>query len=200
MTDIHDLDPLDRLDYRIEMKLIDKDPDPEVKEWVNRQLRQYSALVRRVTGPEAYQDFVLTYVRRERTKLQESADSDRNPYDENRERPLCTCGLECAIQEAREPIEFKQYDSIDAAIRAFKRTHPGHPLVLDEARDAWATQEGDLKLLYRRLLTALVNNEIPDWDDEDELLQSLKERREDVEDETDVTKNDPLESDKYVSV
>lgn len=150
-----------KLLYKIHTYRIDDSKPAEVKLWAGKQLREHTELINRVTGDRAHQDFVLTYIRREKTKFQEPADSRRNPYDERREDPLCTCGLECAIQKGDEPSQFREHDDLDTAIRAFKREHPGHPLVLDEARESFYEELGEAKDLLRLIIVAFRHEEVP---------------------------------------
>lgn len=161
MLDINHPESVPKLLEKIHYYRIDDSKPAEVKLWADRLLREHTTLVNRVTGDHSHQDFLLTYIRREKTKFQESADSRRNPYNERREKPLCTCGLECAIQKGHEPAEFSQHDDLDTAVRAFKRAHSGHPLVLDEAREAYYDELGRAKDLLRLLLVAFRHEVVP---------------------------------------
>jgi len=150
----------------------------EVTRWVDMMLREIETQVLRVIGERAHQDYILTHIKREKTKLQQPTDSRKNPYNKDRERPLCTCGLECAIQSADEPAEFKEIDDLDEAIRAFKRSHPGHPIVLDEAREAYYEEVAEVRDILRELVLALMHDEIPDYGNSvAELRASLAENR-----------------------
>jgi len=151
---------------------------PELKRWADRMLREYETKLQRVLGENAHQDYLLTHIKREKTKLQVPANSPQNPYDEERDTPLCTCGLECAIQSAEEPVEFRRNDDLDTAVRAFKRSHPGHPIVLDEARDAYYEDVAEVRDVLRLLMVAFQHDEIPDYGDSvAELRASLADRR-----------------------
>jgi hypothetical protein len=160
-TSILEMSTVMKLQHRIHTNRLRESRDADVKRWVDSELRRHAAPIRRVSGEKVFQNFVLTYIKREKVKFQEPADSRQNPYDEARERPLCTCNEDCAIKAADQPVEFRRYENLDAAIRAFKRSHPGHPLVLDDARDAWYELVSDVEELLRLLLNALIDNEIP---------------------------------------
>jgi hypothetical protein len=166
-----------KLQHRIHTNRLRESRDGEVKRWVDRELRRHAAPIRRVSGENVFQNFILTYLKREKVKFQEAADSRQNPYGESRDRPLCTCNEDCPIKAADEPVEFKRRENLDAAIRAFKRRHPGHPIVLDDARDEWYEQVSDVEDLLRLLLNALIDNEIPTREDiagsDNELLDAL---------------------------
>lgn len=184
---------IEELLFEVNTERIREHP-PEIKRWADMMLREFETELSRVTGTQAHQDYILTHIKREKTKLQEPADSPRNPYDEGRERPLCTCGLECAIQSAEEPAEFRECDDLDTAIRAFKRSHPGHPIVLDEARERYYETVAEVRDLLRQLLIAYEHDEIPAYGDSvEDVRESLAERRAgDGEDESE-TPADPDE-------
>lgn len=147
---------------------------PEVKEFAIRRLRENRGLIELVSRDGGYQDFLLSYIQEEREKYNSRL---KHPEGETRDRPLCTCSWDCELKTGDEPAEFEQYDSIDEAIRAFKRAHDGRPVVLDEAREAWGEQVGEVETLYRRLCNALTNNEIPRWGADDDLRELLARRR-----------------------
>jgi hypothetical protein len=171
-----DMSPTERVVYEIHKHRLKERIDTDVKLWVDKQLRQYNQLIERVTGDDAYHDFLLTYIKREQIKYQADALDRPNPYDERRERPLCTCTHECPIQSANQPVEFRQHDDLDVAIRKYKQNHTGHPIVLDDAREAWSEKVGDALFLLRSLLNALTNNQIPDVDEDEDLIEQLRER------------------------
>lgn len=177
-----------KLQHRIHRNRLRESRDQEVKRWVDRELRRQAAPIRRVSGDNVFQNFILTYLKREKVKFQEPADSRKNPYGETRERPLCTCNTDCVIKSADEPVEFQREENLDSAIRAFKRGHPGHPIVLDDAREEWYEHVSDVEELLRLLLTAIIDNQIPDVDKEEtdnELLVNLEfpETNDDNDDE-----------------
>lgn len=148
--------------------------DPEVKEWVNRKLRANRGLIELVSRDGGYQDFVLSYIQSEREKFHATLE---HPSGETRDKRLCTCTWDCELKRGDEPAEFRKHDDLDAGIRAFKRNHDGRPIVLDEAREAWGEQVGEVETLLRRLVTAMSNNCIPEWADDDDLRHLLEERR-----------------------
>jgi len=152
-----------------------------VKAWADRLLHEYEPMISRVTGEESHRDILLTHIKREKTKFQVPADSPLNPYDENRDRPLCTCGQECAIQRADEPAQFRRYDDLDDAVRAFKRGHPGHPLVLDEARGLYYDDIGTVKTVLRLIILAVRHEEIPqEGETPEEMLAALEQQASDA--------------------
>lgn len=190
-----------KLQHRIHTNRLRESRDGEVKRWVDRELRRHAAPIRRVSGENVFQNFILTYLKREKVKFQEPAESRQNPYGESRDRPLCTCNEDCAIKAADEPVEFKRYENLDAAIRAFKRRHPGHPLVLDDARDAWYEHVSDVEDLLRLLLNAIIDNEIPPEEElegrDNDLIQSLvlPETNHDDNDDEDAGEDDDGKAD-----
>ena len=165
---------LESLFDSIDETLDGQSTDPEVKEFVNRKLRDNRGLIELVTREGGYQDFLLSYIQSEREKFNARLE---HPSGETREKPLCTCEWDCEMKRGDEPTEFRTHDSLDAGIRAFKRNHDGRPLVLDEAREAWGEQVGEVETLLRRLVTAMSNNCIPEWAEDDDLRNLLEERR-----------------------
>lgn len=190
---IFEMSTVMKLQHRIHTNRLRESRDQEVKRWVDRELRRQAAPIRRVSGDNVFQNFVLTYLKREKVKFQEPADSRKNPYNESRERPLCTCNTDCVIKSADEPVEFQREENLDAAIRAFKRGHPGHPIVLDDAREEWYEHVSDVEELLRFLLNAIIDNEIPEIGETDnELLQNveLPETNHDDDNDEDVEADD----------
>jgi len=150
-----------RLKRHIHAHLQQEPVDPKRRKWVKEMLFEYSADIRRAQEGN-YQDFLVTYIKREKFKYQYPPDSSKNPAGENRERPLCTCGEGCEIMAAEEPYQFKEHDDLEQGIRAYKREHPGAVLVLDEAREEWYEMQGRVENILLELIIVLNGGEIPD--------------------------------------
>jgi len=150
-----------RLKRRIHTQLQLESVDSKRRKWVKEMLFEHSADIRRAQEGN-YQDFLVTYIKREKFKYQYPPESSKNPDGETRERPLCTCGEGCEIMAAEEPYQFKEYDDPEKGIRAYKREHPGAVLVLDEARKEWYEMQGRAESILHGLLIVLNGGDIPE--------------------------------------
>lgn len=154
--------------------------EPAVKEWAADELAEVQEdLDLVIRGDEGYEDFLLTFIGRERERYLSRGDPDR-PYDEPRERPLCTCNdIGCALKQGELPTEIRHSDGLQAGIREFKRGHSGDPIVLDHAgeppgaRQVWSKKRQRVWRVLRRVKTYLQKSQ-SEPPTEDELGDGLE--------------------------
>jgi len=152
---------IERLKRRIHTHLQRESVPAEKRKWVREKLLEYAADIRRAQEGN-YQDFLVTYIKREKFKFQYPPDHSKNPTGEARERPLCTCGEGCEIMGGEEPYQFKEHDDLEAGVRAYKREHPGTVIVLDDAREEWYQMQASVENILLELTIVLNGGDIPD--------------------------------------
>jgi len=152
---------IERLKRRIHTHLQRESIPAEKRKWVREKLLEHAADIRRAQEGN-YQDFLVTFIKREKFKYQYPPDHSKNPSGENRERPLCTCGEGCEIMAGEEPYQFKEHDDLEAGVRAYKREHPGTVIVLDDAREEWYQIQARVESILLELIIVLNGGDIPD--------------------------------------
>lgn len=152
---------------------------PETKEYANHRLRDLRPQLLEVTRADAYEDHLLTTLQAERDKFQlyRRTDPDErpqaleeSPYEDLREKPVCTCSgklaHQCPIKRGRLPREVRTASDLDAGIREFKAAHGGNPVVLVDAQRDWGDRVGEVEYKLREILSVLSADRIPedaDW-------------------------------------
>lgn len=126
--------------------------DGDVEAWVNDQLADVRADAHALEGDRAFEHYVINYVAREFSRIQ----------DHEREEPLCSCRNRCPVKEGKIPAAVRMADSLDDGIRRYKQQHVGKPVVLIEAYQAFSRDVARIETRYERIKTAMVRNEVPD--------------------------------------
>ena len=97
-----------------------------LKDWANEEVYALQPELDLVLqGDDGYEDFLLDEIQREVEKYQ-ARSVDSAPYDELRERPLCTCDdLGCSLKRGKIPSAIRHADSLTLGIRRFKQSQIG---------------------------------------------------------------------------
>jgi len=135
------LDAIRRLEKDIHDHRLDPSVDTRVKLWARARRSEIRSELELVTRPGGYEDFILSYLQREAAKYKAYLDGEpaAHPYGGERTRQLCSCtSSECPLKEERLPRQLDDAESLDRGIVRFRHAHRGHPLLLDEAREAFA--------------------------------------------------------------
>lgn len=126
--------------------------DPARKMEVNEYLQECRAPLAAVGDGDAFETFLTTHLNRQYDRYQATGDGDR--VAEPRDRPLCTCeNAFCPLKEGRVPEAVRAAPDLERGIRSYAQDHTGDPLVLTEAREAYADHQGRL---YGALVVASV--------------------------------------------
>lgn len=123
----------------------------ETKLWAINRLEDARTPIITILRGDAYEDFLLSYIRRERAQFRAGG----------RDRRLCRCTWDCPIKQGSLPMELDTADNIDSGIRAYKRAHAAQPIVLDEARKQWAIRVSQLESVLNEIYAALASDERP---------------------------------------
>lgn len=150
-----------------------RDPsvDVRVKMWAKGELAELRPHLAEVRRDGAYQDFLLSYIQREAVKMKARLNGDPydHPFDGTRDQPVCTCDGACPLKREELPKEFRDAPTIDEGARRFRHAHPGHPIVVDDGRQAYAQLVGDVEDSLVRIVVGLANNCTPgdeEWPDD----------------------------------
>lgn len=131
--------------------------DEEMKDWANQQLREIQPDLDTVLEfDDGYRSFLLDYIPREVEKFR--ADTvEQIPYDELREKPICTCGdVGCQLKGGRLPHAVTEADTIEDGIERFKQEHRGSPEVLLDAAEEWRKMHRDCWFVLRHIEAHMV--------------------------------------------
>lgn len=139
--------------------------DERLKDWANEELRGVQEDLDRVLRfDDGFEDHLLDYIPREVEKWQ-SDSVDEIPYDDLRERPICTCDdLGCPLKNARLPEAVRDADDLQQGIKSWKQEHEGSPEVLIDGVEAWNETRAEVWHTLRRIETYLTpeNDDLPD--------------------------------------
>lgn len=115
--------------------------------------------ITRLTLDSAYRRHILTYLKQERERF----------VDGERTAPLCSCTNPfCDLKEGKIPSRVLLADTVDAGITDYLAQHNGDAHVLDEAREEWIGQCGEVKQTMRQALAILRRDERPEDDEGEE--------------------------------
>lgn len=132
--------PILDLDENVQKHLNAPDIAVEVKLWARRRRADVRSDMERIIRDDGYRDFLLSFIQQEAAKVKAHLNGDPHdhPYDGTRTRPVCTCDGQCPLKRGELPKEFRDAPSVDTGARQFRHAHRGHPLVIDDGREAFA--------------------------------------------------------------
>lgn len=158
---------IQRLEEEIHGMLLDPSIDTRVKLWARDRRTAIAGDLSAVRRANAYRDFVLSYIQREAAKYKAFLhdEPEAHPYDGRRERQLCSCDEEeCPIKQEELPRQLREADSLDAGFIEFRHDHRGHPLLLDEARQAFTKRVQHVEQALTNVMVGLANEVVIDED------------------------------------
>jgi hypothetical protein len=176
------MNQVDTLLDDIRRMIKDRSVEPEVKRYVNQELRELRPRIDTVTDADRHHDYLLEQVQaaRERYQIHCAEDSEQHlaesPYDSTREDPVCTCSgrhaPKCPLKRGELPREVVDAADMASGIRAFRGNHNGNPLVLRDAQQSWSDEVAAVETELRELITVLSANVLPEGvDPEDTTIE-----------------------------
>lgn len=142
-------------------------PEP-VKRWGRARLRAAMADVREIRRQSGSHDFVLGYIHREQSAYQADTPADVawdvESAAELRDRPVCTCdrGKGCPLKRRETPRELREAATLQDGVREFRLSHPGDPVVLDEAARAWEQHVASVQDDLLEIMHVLMDGDLPE--------------------------------------
>lgn len=138
-------------------------PDEDVIKAVTSREADVAERASSVLREDSYQDFLLSFVQRERERFLAETPDEHDYGDEVRSEPLCTCSdAFCDLKQGKLPVVVRRAEDLDVGIRKFKQAHHGYPRVLDEAQEARDAKLSGIVADLGKLIVALSKNIPPD--------------------------------------
>lgn len=114
-------------------------------------------------------DWIVRYLERQRALYraptpedvpERHLDGEDEEAIELRERTLCTCSSrQCKLKQGDLPTTVRTADTLGAGIQQFRREHPGDPLVLTDAMEAWRERMAHVADVLELVTTSLGHQE-----------------------------------------